>query len=152
MDFEEKQLKSDHCFGLGIERSDKIGSVLLLEADTGAERVGGVVLEDASGGVVDEDEAFLPADVGERERADDIGADGLDLVGLAPVDVGAAGDAGGVEDVGGLGGGDVGLEVGPVLEAARAVDVVDVLGLAELAEEAANPAGAPVDQELEGLS
>lgn len=112
----------------------------------------GVVFEDAAGGVVDEDEAFLPAYIGERERADNIGADGLDLVRLAPVDVGAAGDAGGVEDVSRLDGGDVGLEVDPVLEAARPVDVVDALGLAELAEQAAYPAGAAVDQELEVLS
>lgn len=111
----------------------------------------GIVLEDAAGGVVDEDEALLPADVGEGEGADDVGADGLDLVGLAPVDVGASGDAGGVEDVGGVDGGDVGLEGGAVLEAAGAVDVVDLLGVAELAEEAANPAGAAVDQELQGL-
>lgn len=110
-----------------------------------------IVLEDAAGGVVDEDQPLLPAHVSQRQRADDVGADRLHLVRLAPVDVGAAGDAGGVEDVGGLDGGDVGLEGCPVLEPARAVDVDDVLGVAELAEEAANPAGAAVDEELQGL-
>lgn len=111
-----------------------------------------IVLEYTSRRVVDEHQALLPAHVGQRQRADNISADRLHLVGLAPVDVGAAGDAGGVEDVSGPDVGDVGLDGGPVLESARSVDVVDVLGLAELAEQTANPAGAAVDQELEGLS
>jgi len=108
----------------------------------------GVVLENATGGVVDENEAVVAADVGESEGSDDVGSDGLDFVGLAPVDVGAARDAGGVEDVGGLEEGYVGFEGGPVLEAARAVMEGDALGPAEGAEEAANPARAAVDEEV----
>lgn len=42
------------------------------------------------------------AHVGEGQAADQVGADRLDLVVLAPVHVGAPGDAGGVEDVRGL--------------------------------------------------
>lgn len=94
----------------------------------------GIVLEDASSGIVDENQAFLSADVSEREGSDDVGADSLDLVGLTPVDVWAAGDAGGVEDVSRIDGGDVSLEGGAVLEAAGAVDEVETLRLAELAE------------------
>jgi len=111
----------------------------------------GVVLEDAVGGVVDENEAVVAADVGEGEGSDDVGSDGLDFVGFAPIDVGAARDAGGVEDVSGLELGYVGLEGGAVLEAAGAVLEGDALGTAEGAEEAANPARAAVDEEVEGM-
>lgn len=110
-----------------------------------------VVLENAPCGVVNEHKAAFTADVGECQRPHNVGADGLHLVGLAPVDVGAAGDAGGVEDVGGIDGGEVGFEGGAVLEAAGAVLEANALGLAYLAEEAANPAGLAVDQELEVL-
>lgn len=138
-----------HGLGFGVERSNEVGGVLLLEPDPRAERVARVVLEDAPRGVVDEHEAPGAADVGERERAADVGADGLDAVGLAPVDVGAAGDARGIEDVGGRDLVDVGLELGAVLEPAGAVGEGDALRGAELAEEAPNPAGAAVDEELE---
>jgi hypothetical protein len=108
-----------------------------------------VVLEDAPGGVVDEDEAAAAADVGERERADDVGADGLGAVRLAPVNVGAAGDARGVEHVRRGRGVDVGLELGAVLEPAGGVGEGDPLRGAELAQQAPDPARAAVDEELE---
>ena len=68
---------------------------------------------------------------------------------FAPVDIRAAGDAGGVEDMGGLDGGDVGLEGGAVLEAAGTIHEIDPLLLTELAKQTANPAGPAVNQELE---
>lgn len=108
-----------------------------------------IVLEDASRGVVNEHEPPCAADVCERERAADVGADGLDAMRLAPVDVGAAGDARGIEHVCGGDLVDVGLELGAVLEAAGAVGEGDALRGAELAEEAPDPAGAAVDEELE---
>ena len=108
-----------------------------------------VVLEDASRGVVDEDEPAAPADVGERERAHDVGADGLGAVRLAPVDVGAARDARGVEHVRGRRGVDVGLERRAALEPAGAVREGDPARRAEAAQQAPDPARAPVDEELE---
>lgn len=109
----------------------------------------GVVLEDAARGVVDEQDPSAPADVGERERAHDVGADGLGAVRLAPVDVGAARDARGVEHVGGRGGVDVGLELGAVLEPAGAVGEGDPARGAEAAQQPPDPARAAVDEELE---
>lgn len=108
----------------------------------------GVVLEDAARGVVDEHEAAGAADVGERKRAADVGADGLGAVGLAPVDVGAAGDPRGIEHVGGRDLVDVGLELGAVLEAPGAVGEGDAPRGAELAEQAPDPPGPAVDEEL----
>lgn len=151
MENPKRKLSSHHGLGLGIEGSDEIRRILLLKSDSGLDRMIRIVLEDASSGIIDQNQASLPADVSESESPDDVGADGLDLVGLAPVDVGAAGDTGGVEDVSGIDSGDVGLEGGAVLETAGAVDEAEALGLAELAEEAANPAGAAVDQELQRL-
>lgn len=145
----KKGSSAHHGLGLGIERSDKVGGILLLEPDTRPERVSGVVLENAAGGVVNEHEAAVPAQVGEGQGPYDVGPDSLDLMRFAPVDVGAAGDSGGVEDVGGLDGGDVGFEGAAVLEAAGAVLEANALGLAYLAEKAANPARLAVDQKLE---
>lgn len=141
--------KSYHGLGFGVEGADEVGRVFLLEPDPGAELVRVVVLEDAPGGVVDEHEAAAAADVGEGERADDVGADGLDAVGLAPIDVGATRDAGGVEHVRGRGGVDVGLQLRAVLEPAGAVREGDPLRGAELAQQAPDPARAAVDEELE---
>lgn len=110
-----------------------------------------IILKDATSGVVDQSDSILAADVGEGERAHHIGPDGLHLVRLAPVDVGAAGDAGGVEYVGRTGVGDVGGELGAVLEPAVAVGEVDAPGAAKATKEATDPACAAVDQNLERL-
>eukprot|EP00959_Pyramimonas_sp_CCMP1952_P083263 1740350-Pyramimonas_sp.AAC.1 len=40
------------CLGEGVEGAHEVGFVILLEADTAAHGVGGVVLEDAAGGEV----------------------------------------------------------------------------------------------------
>jgi len=142
-------LESYHGLGLRVEGTGEIGSVVFFEADSGSERMSGIVLEDATGGVVEEEEAVLAADVGESEGSDDVGSDCLDLVGLAPVDVGAARDTGGVEYVGGLDLSYVLFEGGPVLETARGILEGDGLGLAEGAEETTNPARTAVDKELD---
>ncbi|KAG5054344.1 hypothetical protein JHK85_006854 [Glycine max] len=83
------------------------------------------------------------ADFGKSEGSDDVGLDGLDFVGLAPVDIGATHDAGSIEDVGGLKLGYVSFEGGPVLEATRAV-----LGPAEGAEVAAKTARVAIDEKV----
>lgn len=110
-----------------------------------------IVLEDTPGGEVDQDQAFLSAHVGQGQSPDHVGPDGLDLVGLAPVHVGPAGDPRGIEDVGGLHGRQVGNERRAVLEAARGVRKVYALRLAEPPQHAAYPARPPIDQELEWL-
>lgn len=109
----------------------------------------GIVLENAASGVIDQDQASVTAHIGQAQGSDDIGSNGLDLMRFAPVDVGAAGDAGSVEDVSGLDGGDVGLEGDAVLEAAGAISEIDSLLFTELAKQTANPAGTAVNQELE---
>ncbi|KAG5066853.1 hypothetical protein JHK86_010584 [Glycine max] len=93
----------------------------------------------------------LGKNVDEGEGSIDVGSDALNFVGLTPVDVGAVRDASDIEDVSGLKLGYVGLEGGLVLEAAEVVLEGDVLGTIEGAEEAANPARAAVDEEVEGM-
>lgn len=99
--------KTHHGLSLGIKRADEIRRILLLEPDPGPERMLRVVLENAPGGIINQNQTPLPAHIGQGEGSDDVGPYGLDLVRLAPVDVGAAGDAGGVDDVGGVVGGQV---------------------------------------------
>ncbi|KAG5035547.1 hypothetical protein JHK87_010457 [Glycine soja] len=93
----------------------------------------------------------LGKNVDEGEGSNDVGSDALNFVGLTPVDVGAVRDASDIEDVSGLKLGYVGLEGGLVLEVAEVVLEGDVLGTIEGAEEAANPARAAVDEEVEGM-
>lgn len=93
-----------------------------------------IVLEYAPGGVIDQNEPLLPADVGESQGSGDVRADGLYLVWLAPVDVGTSGDSGGVEHVARLHGLDVGDDGLAILEPAGSVGVGDSLRLAEFAE------------------
>lgn len=94
--------ETNHSLGFGVERSGEIGGVFFLEANTRAKGMIRVVLEDAASGVIDEYESLVPANISKGEGADHVGPDGLHLVGLTPVDVGAACDTGGVENVGGL--------------------------------------------------
>lgn len=144
--------KSYHRFGLGVEGSDKIGLVLLLEPNTRTERMSRIVLENTTRGVIDQHQTLFPAHVGKRQRANNVGADCLHLMGLAPVDVGPTRHTGGVENVRRTDGGDVGLEGGPVLQPTRPVNIFDTLSFAELTQQPANPACAPVYQKLIGLS
>lgn len=140
--------ETHHGLGLGIERSDEVRGVLLLKPDAGAKGVARIVLEDTPGGVVDQDEALPSANVSQGEGPHDVGPDGLDLVGLAPVNVGPAGDAGGIEDVGRLDGHQVGLERRAVLQATGPVGEIDTPGLAEPPQQPADPACAAIDEEL----
>lgn len=111
----------------------------------------GIVLEDASSGIVDEDETSLPAHIGQGQGAHHVGPDGLHLVRFAPVHIRPPRHSSRVEHVGRLHLGYVRFQGRPVLEAAGAVSEVDALNLAEFAEKTANPAGATVDQELQWL-
>lgn len=104
-----------------------------------------IVFKYTTGGVVDQNESFLSANVGESQGPGDIRTDGLDLVGLAPVDVGTPGDSGGVEDVGRLHGFDVGDDGLTILKPTGSVSVGDSLSFAEFAEKSADPAGSTVD-------
>ena len=141
----ERERETYHGLGLGVEGPCEIGSVLFLEPDAGSERVILIVLEDASGGVVDEQDPILAAHVGEREGPSHVGPYGLGLVRLAPVHVGPARHAGRVEHVGGLRLRYVLLQRGPVLQAARPVREVDPLGPAQVAQQAPNPSGSTVN-------
>ena len=69
-----------------------------------------IILKDTSSGIIDQDNTLISAHVSQSECSSNVGSNGLDLVGLAPVDVGAARDAGGVEHVGWLGSREVGFE------------------------------------------
>lgn len=76
-----------------------------------------VVVEDAASSVVRHVNVLAVADIGEGEAPDDVGADGLNLVVLTPVHVGAACYAGAVEHMGGLDALDVGEDALTVLQA-----------------------------------
>lgn len=107
---------------------------MFLEGDAGSESVGRIVLEDAAGGVVDEDEAFMMADVGEGESADDVGSDGFNFVRFAPVHIGSTRDTRGVEHVAGLHSRYVRLQRRAVLQSAGAVLILDPALFAELTQ------------------
>ena len=92
-------------------------------------------------------DVVLEGDVAKLENADDIRANGLHLVVLAPVDVGSTGDARGVEDVRALGALDVFLDAHAVQQVRAAVAPVVAELREELAEFAADPARAAVDEE-----
>mmetsp|Transcript_16940 Transcript_16940/g.23972 ORF Transcript_16940/g.23972 Transcript_16940/m.23972 type:complete len:115 (-) Transcript_16940:215-559(-) len=80
-------------FGFRVEGLGKVGFGLLEESHAGAEGMGVVVLEYASGGVDRAVNVVGVADVGDVEGADDVGSDGLRFVVFAPVDVWAARDS-----------------------------------------------------------
>nr|GLL49299.1 Os03g0278250 [Ipomoea trifida] len=123
-------------------------SVLLLKPDAGSERVAGIVLENAAGGVVNKYQPLLPTNIGERERAHHVSPDSLHLVGLTPVDVRTAGDPGGVKHMGRVNRRDIGLQRCPVLQPPRPVIILDPLSLAQFSQQPANPPRAAIDQEL----
>jgi len=122
-----------HGLSLGIKRSDKVRSILFLKTNTRPERMTRVILKDTTSSIIDQDQTFLPAHISQRQRADHIGSYGLDLMGLAPVDVRPASDAGSVENMSGIDSSNVGFEGGSVFKATGTVGEVDALGLAKLA-------------------
>lgn len=83
---------------------------------------------------------MVAKNIGESEGSDVVGSNGLNFVGLAPVDIGAAHDTSSVKDGDGLELGYVGFEGGSILKAVWAV-----LGPVEGVEEVANPACATID-------
>lgn len=58
-----------------------------------------IVFEDATGGEVNDDKATVTAHVSKGESTSHVSTDGLYLVSLTPVHVGASGDTGSVEHV-----------------------------------------------------
>ena len=88
--------------GFAVKGSVKVGNVLLGKADSGSLGVLFVVHKDATGGVDGAVNVSLETQIGQIQGSDDVGSDGFGLVRFAPIDVGTAGDAGGVQDVRGL--------------------------------------------------
>ena len=88
--------------GFAVKGSVKVGRVLFGKANSGSLGVLFVVDKDAAGGVDGAVDASFQTQVGQVEGSNDVGSDGFGLVGFAPVNVGASGDSGGVQDVGGL--------------------------------------------------
>jgi len=122
-----------HGLSLGIERTDKVRSILLLEPNTRPERMARIILKDTACSIINQDQTFLPAKVSQRQCADHIGSYGLDFMGFAPVDVRPASNAGSVENMSGINGNQVGFEGGSVFKATGTIGEVDALGLAKLA-------------------
>ena len=109
--------------------------------------MGVVVLEDASRGVNGAVDAPFVGEVGEVEGANDVGADGVGFVVFAPVNVGAAGDSSGHENVGGFHFVEFLGHVGAVFAAGFGEDDFDSLFFQEGGHFAADPAGfAAVDE------
>ncbi len=134
---------------LGVEAFVEVGFVLFGEADPRPEGVGVVVFENAPRGVDGAVDVPFIAQVGNVERADNVGADGVGFVILAPINVGTTGNAGGVEDVGGSDGVELRCHVGAVLDAGRGQDHLDTLFPEEGGHFTADPAGfAAVDESL----
>lgn len=88
--------------GLAVEGAVKVRSILLGKANARSLGVLLVVDKDASGGVDGAVNSAFQTQIGKIEGSDDVGADGVGLVGFAPINVGASGDTSGVQDVSGL--------------------------------------------------
>lgn len=87
--------------GVGVEGGVEVGLVLFGEGSA-TDRVGIVVLKDATSGIKSMVNPFSIADVSNGEGAHHIGADGLLLVVLTPIHIGTAGHASGIEHMCGL--------------------------------------------------
>ncbi len=134
---------------LGVEAFVEVGFVLFGEANSRPEGMGVIIFENAPGGVDGAMNVPFVAKVGNVKRTDDIGADGLGFVIFAPINVGTAGNAGGVEDVGGSDGVELQCHVGAVLDAGRGQHYLDILFPEEGGHFTADPSGfAAVDESL----
>lgn len=132
---------------LGVEALVEVGFVFFGEANARPEGVSVVIFEDAPSGVDGAVDVAFIAQVGNVECANDVGTDSLGFVIFAPINVGTAGNAGGVEDVGGLDRVELGGHVGAVLDACRGKDDLDILFTEEGGHFTADPAGfAAVDE------
>lgn len=137
------------ALGHGVEAADKVGSILLLEAST-AHGVLLIILVDASSRKYGAVNTSLGTLIGQRQSANDVGANSLLLVVLAPVDVGSASAASGVEDVRGL---DLVEHLGDtsgILHADGGAGDLLALLLEELLEVASHPALSAPDEEAVG--
>ena len=135
--------------GLRVKAPSEISRIRLQEA-LPTNRMLLVILVNAPRSEHGNVDALEEAGVGEVEGADDVAADGGLLVVLAPVDVGAAGAAGGVEDVGGLDAVELGEDGLAVLHADGGGVDFFALGLEEGLEVAGDPAFAAPDEESVG--
>lgn len=133
-------------FGLGVEAASKVGRVGL-EKTWAVPGVLLIVLVDAAGGEDGAVDALQEAAVGQVEGADDIGPHGFLLVVLTPVDVGATGAAGGVEDMGRLDAVELLEDLLAVLHAHSGGMHVFALRLEDVLEMTGDPALAAPDQE-----
>jgi hypothetical protein len=131
--------------GHGVERAIKVGEVSLLEA-WAAHWVSLIVLVDAAGSENSAVDVLEEAAVSKVEGADNIGADGVLLVVLAPIDVWAASAASAVQDVGWLDSLELSNDGLAVLHADSGGGDLLALGLEERLEVTSNPALTTPDQ------
>jgi hypothetical protein len=78
--------------GLTVEGSIKVGEILLSETNAGSQRMGFVVLEDATGSIDSNVNITEHAQVSNVQGSNDVGTNGVGLVVLAPVNVRTTGD------------------------------------------------------------
>jgi len=134
------------ALGLGVEAALEVGRVRL-QISRAVPGMGIVVLVDAAGGEHGAVDALEVAAVGQVQSPDHVGAHRLLLVVLAPVDVGAAGAAGCVEDVRGLYAVELGQDALAVLHADRRRKHLLALLLQDALQVARHPALAAPDEE-----
>jgi hypothetical protein len=104
--------------GLTVERPIKVGLVLLSETDSRSQRVGFIVLEDASSSVNSAVDSLFVTQVDNVQSSEHVSADCLGLVVLAPVNVGASSNTSTHENMGRLDLINLLLNIGAVLETA----------------------------------
>jgi len=85
--------------GLTVEGTIKVGEIFFGETDARSQRMSVVVLEDATSGIDSAMDVTDITTVSNVQSSDDIGTDSLRLVVLAPINVGATGDASSHENV-----------------------------------------------------
>ena len=134
------------ALGLGVEAALEVGQVGLLEAGA-ADGVGVIVEVDAARGEDGDVDALEEAAVGQVEGANDVGAHGLLLVVLAPVDVGPSSAAGAVQDMGRANPVQFRLDGLPILHTDRGHVDLFALALQDLLQVAGYPALAAPDKE-----
>ena len=130
--------------GLGVERAIEVGLVSL-EVTWAADGVLLIVCVDASGGENGQVDLLEETAIGQVQGADDIAADGILLVVLAPIDVGATSAASTVENVGWLNSLELGNNSLAVLHADSGGSNGLALALKESLEMTSNPSCATPD-------
>lgn len=131
--------------GLGVERAIKVGLVGL-EVAWAADGVLLIVCVDASGGEDSQVDLLEETAIGQVQGADDIAADGILLVVLTPIDVGATSAASTVENVGWLDSLELSNDSLTVLHADSGGSNGLALALKESLEVTSNPSCATPDE------